>query len=154
MDFDWAAWHKKFEDFGISTQRTSDSEPKFPGSFPETEQATNGTDAGGESSKSVPEGDLKGDSSRAPGSSKRNTAGQGWREEMEEEESDPVWQKHLDKLQTSGKLKERNEGYAPPHQDTREDDESKAEEEPVFLTFTYDQLQVSPGCSLPVFSLV
>lgn len=153
MDFDWAAWHKKFEDFGISTHSTSDAEPKFPGSFPEPDKATNGTDAGGEFSTRVPQGDL-GDSSTAPNSSKQNTSGRGWREEMEEEESDPVWQKHLDKLQKSGKLKERNEEYAPPRENTRGDDGSTAEEEPEFLTFTYDQLQVSAGFSLSIVALV
>lgn len=73
---------------------------------------------------------------------------------MEEEESDPVWQSHLDKLQKSGKLKGRNEEPAPPRQDTREDDGSTAEEEPEFLTFTYDQLQVSAGFSLSIIVLV
>lgn len=142
MNFDWAAWHKKFEDFGISTHRAGEEDPKFPGSFPEANKTTKGADSDSKSDTEEPNVNVKGESSTASSNAKLNGSTHGWREEMEEEGADPVWQKHLDKLQASGKLKERNDGYASSHQDVRPDEETKPEDESEFVTFTYEQLQV------------
>ncbi|GHJ87308.1 hypothetical protein NliqN6_3710 [Naganishia liquefaciens] len=132
MNFDWAAWHKKFDDLGISTGIDVDSHPKFPGSFPEAEETTSG-----EAKVDEPQSD--GGRGTAKDKDARHNAPQSWRQEMDEEAEDPVWQEHLDKLQASGKLKDRKDGYAAP--DEAEAGMQEVQAEPALPHFTIDELQ-------------
>ena len=140
MNFDWAAWHKKFDDLGISTGVNADPRPKFPGSFPEAEDTTPREEE--PPATSEPQRDSAHESASA-GKSKnqRHNMPQGWRQEMDEEADDPVWKDHLDKLQASGKLRDRKDGYADP--DEREDGGSEVEEEPLPPEYTLEELQAS-----------
>jgi hypothetical protein len=143
MDFDWAAWHKKFDDFGISTKVNSDQHPKFPGSFPETEDKV-------EQQTEDPQAEDKPESSSSQSNGRQYTANQGWRKEMDEEVNDPVWNDHLDKLQASGKLKERTDAYAASRE-TEEEGMSEVEAEPELPKFSFEELQVSLIRRVPHF---
>jgi hypothetical protein len=135
MDFDWAAWHKKFDDFGISTKVNSDRHPKFPGSVPETEEKV-------EQQAEDPQSQNRPESSSSQTNGRKYTANQGWRKEMDEEANDPVWNDHLDKLQASGKLRERTDAYADSR-DMQEESVSDVEAEPELPKFSFEELQVS-----------
>lgn len=83
----------------------------------------------------------RGSASAGKGKDRQYPAPQGWRREMDEEADDPVWKEHLDKLQASGKLRDRNDGYADL--DEREDGGSEVEEEPSPPQYTFEELQAS-----------
>lgn len=146
MDFDWAAWHKKFEDFGLSTTKSEvNGEAKFPGSFPEDDDSgasrveevkDTGKEKASSSSKPSEQTPLPGNAKRQNGST------QGWKEEFDEEAADPVWKEHLDKLQATGKLKERDGQYSSTGPEQSNEVEREAEQEIEALKFTFDELQV------------
>jgi hypothetical protein len=146
MDFDWAAWHKKFEDFGLSTTKSAvNGDAKFPGSFPEDDdigvrdaEEVKNTRTGEASSYS------NGTSEPLPaGNGKRQSgSAQGWKEEFDEDAADPVWKEHLDKLQATGKLKERDGQYSSTEPEQPTGAEREKEEETETLKFSFDELQV------------
>ncbi|KAJ9100669.1 hypothetical protein QFC21_003714 [Naganishia friedmannii] len=145
MDFDWAAWHKKFEDFGLSTTKSRvDGEAKFPGSFPED------VDTGTRDVEEVKETEREGASSSSsgsgepflPGTKKQQSAStRGWKEEFDEEAADPVWKEHLDKLQATGKLKERDGQYNSTDPELPNGAEREEKEETEAIKFSFDELQ-------------
>lgn len=137
MDFDWAAWHKKFDEFGISTKRNDDQHPKFPGSFPEEDEAIPEVE---QQTAEAPQDESKRNPSSSQSNGRQYAAAQNWKREMDEEAEDAVWKDHLDKLQASGKLRERKDGYADPRE--QEDEVSEPEAEPDFPQFTFEELQV------------
>ncbi|KAJ9094910.1 hypothetical protein QFC19_007766 [Naganishia cerealis] len=143
MDFDWAAWHKKFEDFGLSTRTEVKGDAKFPGSFPETE-ATGGS-PGGEVNNKADEASSSshgtGDRHLPESNRQQHSSNQGWKQEMEEEAADPVWKEHLDKLQATGKLEERSGQYSSTDAGLSSGVEQEKEEDIEAFKFSFDELQ-------------
>ncbi|KAJ9122434.1 hypothetical protein QFC22_001859 [Naganishia vaughanmartiniae] len=146
MDFDWAAWHKKFEDFGLSTTNSKvTKEAKFPGSFPEDddtgtrdEAPVKNTGVDGESSSS----NKSGNPPLSTNSKQQTRSTQGWKDEFDEEAADPVWKEHLDKLQATGKLKERDGQYSSSTEPEQPNETKREEEQEIeALKFSLDELQ-------------